>query len=122
MNEKRKTVNGIDYILGEDEIWYPDLELPQLELNSWGIMRRDYLKENDPVEYEMLMITGEMLPHLDRIQTQAQEMMDTLIEQKKKEQGVNEELKAKDWLKFVQMATNIQEEARQTVLRELIYI
>ncbi|MGN0500231.1 MAG: TnpV protein [Ruminococcus sp.] len=117
-----KTVNGLEYIKDKEGYWRLNLELPKIKLNSWGIMRKDYLKENDPVEYEMLMITGEMLPHLDRVQTQAQEMMDTLIEQKKKEQGVNEELKAKDWLKFVQMATNIQEEARQTVLRELIYI
>ncbi|WP_354667444.1 TnpV protein [Ruminococcus sp. FMBCY1] len=122
MSETRKTVNGIDYILGEDEIWYPDLPLPEFELNNWGVARRDYLKNNDEMLFEEMMMTGEILQHLETVQTQAQERYETLIEQKRKALGVTEELKEKDWLKWVQLANSIQEEARQEVLEEMIYI
>ncbi|WP_368043303.1 TnpV protein [uncultured Ruminococcus sp.] len=84
--------------------------------------RKNYLKEHEPGKYEYMMFTLEILPHLETVQTQAQEMYETLIEQKCKAWGVNEELKEKDWLKWVQLANNARDEARQTVLSELILV
>ncbi|WP_370744021.1 TnpV protein [Ruminococcus sp.] len=88
----------------------------------WGMARKEYLKTNNPVEFDMMLMSGEIFTHLETIQTQAQERYETLIEQKREALGVTEELKEKDWLKWVQLANGIQEEARQEVLEEMIYI
>ncbi|WP_337786059.1 TnpV protein [Ruminococcus sp.] len=113
---------GLEYARDKEGYWTPTLQLPKLELNMWGMARKEYLKTNNPVEFDMMLMSGEIFTHLETIQTQAQERYETLIEQKREALGVTEELKEKDWLKWVQLANGIQEEARQEVLEEMIYI
>lgn len=48
-------------------------------------------------------------------------MFDTLIEQMKESEGVTEDLKEHDQLKWVQIMENIQQRAREIVCKELIY-
>ena len=41
--------NGISYTLGEDGLYYPDLELPEgthSEIGKYGLMRWKYLKNH----------------------------------------------------------------------------
>ena len=47
--------------------------------------------------------------------------MEEIAAQMAKAQGVTEELKASDQMKWVQMMNNIQNAAEETVLAELIY-
>ena len=116
------TAYGLEYARDKEGYWKPTLQLPKLELNMWGMARKEYLRTNNPVEFDMMLMSGEIFTHLETVQTQAQERYETLIEQKRKALGVTEELKEKDWLKWVQLANSIQEEARQEVLEEMIYI
>ena len=48
-------------------------------------------------------------------------MVERLVSQMVKLQGVTEELKAQDQLKWVEMMNNIRAEAEEIVLKELIY-
>lgn len=46
--EKMIVENGITYVLGEDDIYYPDLQLPEgtnYNIGKFGHMRCKYLKE-----------------------------------------------------------------------------
>ena len=46
--EKVIVENGITYVLGEDDIYYPDLQLPEgtnYNIGKYGHMRCEYLKE-----------------------------------------------------------------------------
>ena len=46
--EKMIVENGITYVLGEDDIYYPDLQLPEgtnYNIEKYGHMRCEYLKE-----------------------------------------------------------------------------
>ena len=47
--------------------------------------------------------------------------MEQIVAQMAKSQGVTEELKASDQMKWVQMMNNLQNAAEETVLAELIY-
>ena len=47
--------------------------------------------------------------------------MEQIVAQMAKNQGVTEELKASNQMKWVQMMNNIQNAAEETVLAELIY-
>ena len=48
-------------------------------------------------------------------------MFDTLIEQMKAAEGVTEQLKGENQLEWVQRMNNIQQQAKEIVLDELIY-
>lgn len=57
---------------------------PEEALTKYGLMRKEFLKE-----------------HCLTIQQQAEELMDVLIKQMSREQGVDEKLKALDQMKWV---------------------
>lgn len=48
-------------------------------------------------------------------------MFDRLVEQMKKAEGVNEQLKAADQMEWVGRMNNIRQRAEEVVLSELIY-
>ena len=56
------------------------------------------------------------------IDRQATEMVDRLTEQMAAEQGVTEELKASDQMKWVGLMNGIQASAEEVVLKELVYV
>ena len=59
--------------------------------------------------------------YLADLNEQAQERLSLIVEQMKAAEGVTEELKASDQMKWVQMMSNLQNAAEETVLAELIY-
>ena len=106
-----------DYLL-------PDLELPEEEqqpIGVWGQRHWRYLKEHRRATYATLLTSGKLNSHLAEIQQTAQRRMEQIVAQMAKNQGVTEELKASDQMKWVQMMSNLQNAAEETVLAELIY-
>ena len=59
--------------------------------------------------------------HLNLVDDEAQERMDILVHQMMEKQGVTEELKARDQMKWVRAVNNIRNVAEKIVLKELIY-
>ena len=55
------------------------------------------------------------------IDSQAQEQFDRMIEQMKKQEGITEDLKAKDTMEWVGRMNNIRSRVEEIVLEELIY-
>ncbi|OUP00760.1 TnpV protein, partial [Anaeromassilibacillus sp. An200] len=80
-----------------------------------------FLKEHRRVTYTNLLTSGKLNSHLAEIQQTAQRRMEEIVAQMAKAEGVTEELKASDQMKWVQMMNNIQNAAEETVLAELIY-
>ena len=53
--------NGISYTLGEDGLYYPNLELPEgtyYEIGKYGLMRWEYLKNHRRGEHIRLLVDG----------------------------------------------------------------
>ena len=90
----RITENGIDYILVGD-YYIPDLKLPEEHrpIGKYGRMHREYLREVHPAKLNTLTLTGELWTYLADLNEQAQERLDTIMEQMKDAEGVTEELK-----------------------------
>ncbi len=53
---------------------------------------------------------------------EAQERMDILVRQMMEQQGITEELKARDQMEWVRAVNNIRNAAEEIVLKELVYI
>ena len=115
---------GGTYTLGEDEMYYPDLELPVDEephYGKYGRMRKAYIKEHRHCLYAEVVFGGKLVSHLNSIDDTAHQRMELLIQQIQEQQGVNEELKSRDQMGWVGACNNIRNAAEEIVLNELIY-
>ena len=103
----------------------PNLIIPPEEgnitLGKWGMMHKSYLEKHKKVLFNSLLIQGKLYQHCAEIETQAQDMFETLVEQMKKAEGVTEQLKEDNQLEWVCRMGNIEQRAREVVCAELIY-
>ena len=60
--------------------------------------------------------------HLNLVDDEAQERMDILVRQMMEQQGITEELKARDQMKWVRAVNGIRNMAEEIALKELVYI
>ena len=89
---------------------------------KYGSLRRDYLQEHRPMLYAALVSSGKLTDHLKEIERAATQRMDTLLPQLMKAAGATEELKARDQMIWVGLVNNIQAQADEIILSELIYV
>ena len=118
--------NGLSYHR-EGEVWIPDIGVPpELEQDDrptfpWGERRRDYLKEHRPGLYLDYLMEGTLWTHMKDVQEQAQRRLDTMIPSMAEQQGVTEDLKRQDQMKWVGMMNNIRHSVEETIYEDLIY-
>ena len=114
---------GGTYTLGVDGIYYTNLVSTDEEphYGKYGIMRKTYLKEHRPAMYSLYMLEGRLTEHLNAVDDEAQERMDTLVRQMMDRQGIMEELKVRDQMEWVRAVNGIRNMAEEIVLNELIY-
>lgn len=116
--------NGISYTLGEDDMYYPDLYLPEETeylIGKYGMLRKTYLQENRKGLYLELVLVGKLNEHLHQIDKECNQMMDRLAEQMKERQGVTEELKMQDQMAWVRRMNNIRVCTEEIILKEIVY-
>lgn len=113
----------IQYIRVGD-YFIPDLELPQESrpIGKWGRMHREYLREHNPIQYNCLLLSGELWTYLADLNQQAQDRLERMIDQMKMVEGVTEKLKAADPMAWVGAMNNIRNRAEEIVREELIYV
>ena len=117
--------SGIGYTLGEDGIYYPDLQLPEdthYEIGKYGRMQWEYLINHRRGQYIRLLMDGRLNEHLHEVDIQCYERLELLVEQMKAGAGITEELKATDQMKWVGLMNNVRSSAEEIVLKELIYV
>ena len=105
------------------DYYYPDLTLPHQsdeDIGRFGRMRKRYLKEHRKALYAILMTKLELNDHLREINRQANEQIEFITFQLAKAEGVNEELKARDQLGWVQAMNSCRARAEEVVIREIV--
>ena len=104
-----------DYLL-------PDIEAPEMpEVGFWGMQRRKYLLEHQPALYTALFLGGKLADHLQEIDRSATQLFDQVVDQLKIRNGITEQLKATDQMKWVRQLNAVRHEAAEIVTKELIY-
>ena len=106
------------------DYYIPDLTLEEENrpIGKWGRMHRDYLKENHPTQFNTLVLSGNLWTYLADLNEQAQQRMETLINQMKSAEDITEALKAVDPIGWTQRMSNITARAEEIVREELIYV
>ena len=116
---------GGTYTLGKDGMYYPNLmieEADQRPIGKWGRMHREYLKEQHPSLYQRLILNGTMGRHLAYADGRATAMLESLIAQMVKQEGVTEQLKAEQPMVWVGRMNSIRNRAEEIVMEEVIHI
>ena len=70
--------------------------------------------------FATLLAEGKLWQYLADIDTQAQKMFDTLVEQMKKRECVTEQLKEEHQMEWIAMTNNIQSKATEIVIQDII--
>ena len=94
---------------------------PEGEIGIWGWRRKRYLKEHQKGTYNAMLLNGTLTQHLIDTNAAAMDMLESLVKQMAKAEGVTEELKRRDQLGWVRRMNNIRNRAEEIVRNELIY-
>jgi len=127
MEELKKRIhddsNGLDYVLVGD-YYIPDLKLPEESqpIGRWGRMHQVYLHEHRPGQYNELLLSEKLWTYLADLNGQANDRLVCIISQMQAAEGVTEELKARDWLCWVQSMNSIRSRAEEIIRAEMIYV
>ena len=122
-NSIHDNANGLDYTLVNDH-YLPNLTAAapaEHPTGRWGRLHKKYLKEQHPIRYNQLLLSGELGGYLAKLDKQAEEQLALTVRQMQKAEGVTEDLKAADQLEWVRRMNNIRNRAEEIVYNEIVY-
>ena len=115
--------NGLWYEL-QGDYYIPCLAVPAEEetpIGLWGQRHLRFIKQERKALYMELLTAGRLNSYLADINAQAEERMIRLMEQIAAREGVTEQLKAQNQMRWVQRMNSIKNRAEEIMLNELIY-
>ena len=97
-------------------------EQTDYQIGKYGRMHLDYIKQHCRGRYTTLLTEGKLNARLHEIDLEANEMLETIIPRLATERGIDENLKARDMLRWVAEMNNIKSSAEEIVLREVVLV
>ena len=88
----------------------------------WGQRHYQYLKETKPSVIGVMRMNGNLIPYLQSVDEQANEICFQLVQQLAKQESVTEELKRRDQMAWVGAMNNIRDRVNEIVLSEVIFV
>ena len=126
MNELKNHIhdnaNGLDYTLVND-YYLPNLTATapteQQPIGRWGRLHKNYLKEQHPIRYNQLVLSGELGSYLAKLDEQAEEQLALIVQQMQEAEDVTEALKAANQMEWVQRMNSIRNRAEEIIWQQL---
>ena len=103
----------------------PNVKLPEqtdYQIGKYGRMHLDYIKNHRRGRYTTLLTEGKLNTRLHEIDLEANEMLESIISLLATERGIDENMKARDILRWVAEMNNIKANAEEIVLREVVLV
>lgn len=92
-------------------------------INKYGRLRLKYLKENNKGLYTTLLMKNELTNHLVSVSIEAENKLNSLMEQyKKSDKLLSEKSKSNNQLEWVKLMNNYKNIAEEIILNEYIFI
>ena len=101
----------------------PNITLPEqtdYQIGKYGRMHLDYIKQHRRGRYTTLLTEGKLNARLHEIDLEANEMLESIISLLATERGIDENMKARDILRWVAEMNNIKASAEEIVLLEVV--
>ena len=86
----------------------------------WGQRHYDHLKTTKPNVINVMQMNENLIPYLQSVNEQADEMFFQLVKQIAKQEGVTEQLKQQNQMAWVGAMNNIRERVNEIVMNEVI--
>ena len=104
------------------DYYLPNLTPPESpKVGKYGMLRRTCLWNHHRGLYTGMMLSGTLNAHLEEVDQQAGDMVERLVKQMAKAQGITEQMKADDQLEWVRQMNHIRAAAEEIVLKEAVY-
>ena len=103
----------------------PNVTLPEqtdFQIGKYGRMHLDYIKQYRRGRYTTLLTEGKLNARLHEIDLEANEMLETIIPRLTAERGIDENMKARDMLRWVAEMNNVKASAEEIVLWEVVLV
>ena len=103
----------------------PNVAIPEqtnYQIGKYGRMHFDYIKQHRSGRYTTLLIEGKLNARLHEIDLEAKTMLESIISRLAAERGIDENLKARDILRWIAEMNNIKASAEEIVLREVVLV
>ena len=102
----------------------PNLEVPKQNgtIGKYGRLHKKFIKQSYPAYYSALFMSGKLFDHLHEVDLKAQNELDRLIPILAKQQGITEQLKSENQLKWIGLMNNIKVQAEEIIYSELVYV
>lgn len=117
--------NGLDYTM-VNGYYLPNLTVAapteQHPTGRWGRLHKMYLKEQHPIRYNQLLLSGELGGYLAKLDKQVEEQLALTVRQMREAEGVTEALKAADQREWVRRMNSIRNRAEEIIKTELIFV
>ena len=92
-------------------------------MNKYGYLRLHFLKANNKALYTTLLMKDELTNHLVSVSIEAENRLNSLMEQyKKSDKLLSEKNKMDNQLEWVKRINNYKNIAEEVILKELIYV
>lgn len=91
------------------------------QFGKYGSLRLRYLKENKPTQYQALLQGNLLNAHLNKIDRQAHEMVDQIVQQLIHAEHFDESVKLSNPILWVQKMNSFKDIAEESVMHDLIY-
>ena len=108
----------------EDDFLIPNLMVktnPNITFGKYAYLRKKYLKQHRKVLYTNLLTSDNLIDHLWDIEQTALERMEAITKLMAVKEGVTEELKANDPMKWTGLMNSIHSAAEEVIMTDLIY-
>lgn len=106
----------------EGDYFLPGLLLPEsIPVGIWGQRRKHYLKTQREPIYTALLLSGKLDNHLSEIDAQADAMFFQLVAQLAGQEGITEQLKARNQMEWIGRMNSVRNRAEEIIYNELIY-
>ena len=117
--------NGLDYTM-VNGYYLPNLTVAapteQDPTGRWGRLHKTYLKEQHPIRYNQLLLSGELGSYIAKLDKQSEEQLALTVRQMQEAEGVTEALKVADQLEWVRRMNSIRNRAEEIIKTELIFV
>lgn len=88
-------------------------------MGEWAELRKNFLLEEKPEDYDELEEGKLLIEYLVGYEDRYSELFDTMVENQMEVEGVNEEMKVENPLKWVGLVNNIRSQVREVLTAEI---
>ena len=107
------------------DYYFPNLALDgdedETPPGKYGLLRQTFLQEHHHGTYTSMLLTGRLTPHLREIDSLCRERVDSMVEEMKRRNGVDEAMKANDQMGWLGAVNSFIQQAEEIVLAEIVY-